>query len=333
MFPSVPSGLVGLAMMVLALGMTCFADDRGEANRKQNDEIARWVRELGNARFEVREKASKRLAEIGEPALPALREAAKSEDPEVRARAQRLIEQIMNIGRDAVRRYLDRIPGTERAQIEPVDDPALARSFPSRRFHAVRFRMFPVARPIPAALQPSNLFVTDARGNPERLEDTQALETFGRQTLPPVDTDAKARDAVASWLRLVEEFHQDGFYKFQVPEGSIQLIASDGSRTASGKALVTQGGSGAIDVTLQFDAAGALVHSNVTAKIKRGVRPICQATKLLDPDPIVRKMAEQDLLVMGRAAKSYLDEQRPQAGPNLRAAIDRIWEQIVAEDP
>jgi hypothetical protein len=43
-------------------------------------------------------------------------------------------------------------------------------------------------------------------------------------------------------------------------------------------------------------------------------------------------MAEQDLLCMGRAAKSYLDEQRAKAGPELQKAIDRIWQRIVDDD-
>jgi hypothetical protein len=59
---------------------------------------------------------------------------------------------------------------------------------------------------------------------------------------------------------------------------------------------------------------------------------ICQATKLLDPDPIVRRMAEQDLLVIGKPATEYLDEQRARATPALREAIDRIWPRILIED-
>jgi hypothetical protein len=65
------------------------------------------------------------------------------------------------------------------------------------------------------------------------------------------------------------------------------------------------------------------------SKLKPGPRPICQATKLLDADAVVRKMAEQDLLFMGLAARDYLMEQRAAAGPELRQAIDRLWEQIV----
>jgi hypothetical protein len=68
-----------------------------------------------------------------------------------------------------------------------------------------------------------------------------------------------------------------------------------------------------------------------TNTVKAGVRPICQATKLLDPDPLVRRMAEKDILVMGRAAKEYLDEQRAKAPAELRQTIDRIRKRIADE--
>ena len=50
------------------------------------------------------------------------------------------------------------------------------------------------------------------------------------------------------------------------------------------------------------------------------------------PTRSVRRMAEQDLRIMGRAARYYLDEQRAQAAPELRRAIDRVWRSMVAED-
>jgi hypothetical protein len=52
---------------------------------------------------------------------------------------------------------------------------------------------------------------------------------------------------------------------------------------------------------------------------------------LLDPDPLVGRMAEQDILVMGKSAKAYLDEQRAKAKSELKAAIDHIWKRIVDE--
>jgi hypothetical protein len=56
------------------------------------------------------------------------------------------------------------------------------------------------------------------------------------------------------------------------------------------------------------------------------------STKLLDPDPVVRGMAEEAILVVGKGAKAYLDEQRARARPELQEAIDRIWRRILSED-
>jgi hypothetical protein len=44
-------------------------------------------------------------------------------------------------------------------------------------------------------------------------------------------------------------------------------------------------------------------------------------------------MAEQDLIIMGPAAKDYLFEQRQNAKPELQRAIDRIWKRIVTAGP
>jgi hypothetical protein len=52
----------------------------------------------------------------------------------------------------------------------------------------------------------------------------------------------------------------------------------------------------------------------------------------LDADPVVRRMAEQDILVMGKSAKDYLDEQRTKAKPDLKAAIDSIWRRVLDDD-
>ena len=79
-------------------------------------------------------------------------------------------------------------------------------------------------------------------------------------------------------------------------------------------------------------ADGKLLQVSQTAKIKEGPRPICQATKLLDADPLVRRICERDLLFMGRPALDYLREQRDLAGPELRRAIDRVIARILRED-
>jgi HEAT repeat protein len=66
-----------------------------ESNKeKLEKQIAGLIIQLGDAKFEVREKAQKALIEIGKPALPRLREVAKGPDVEVAYRAGRIIREI-----------------------------------------------------------------------------------------------------------------------------------------------------------------------------------------------------------------------------------------------
>jgi hypothetical protein len=57
------------------------------------EELQELVRQLGDGDFTIREKATARLQEIGTAALPLLEKASASDDPEVRQRAWRLIDQ------------------------------------------------------------------------------------------------------------------------------------------------------------------------------------------------------------------------------------------------
>ena len=55
------------------------------------DDIAGLIARLGDPDFHVRSDASNRLREIGAPALPALKQAAESDNPEVRSRARQIV--------------------------------------------------------------------------------------------------------------------------------------------------------------------------------------------------------------------------------------------------
>ena len=224
--------------------------------------------------------------------------------------------------------------GAERGQTLPVSDAAVARAFPAHAFHVLRFRQYPMAEMPPAPLAANNLFVVKPDGAVEHLRDATALERFFRETLAPVTAEREARDAATAWLRLTQEFHQDGFFEFSVPWNAIRVASTEtGGLQATGRAAVTPrgGNTGAIVATLNFDHAGKLVNVSETATVHKGVRPICQATNLLDPDPVVRQMAEQSIVVMGSAAREYLTEQRAKASPELQQAIDRAWERILSE--
>jgi hypothetical protein len=211
--------------------------------------------------------------------------------------------------------------------VTPITDEGLAKAFPDAHFFAVVFRQYPVARIAPEPLKSQNVFVVPKDGKMVHLTDTKGLEKFFKENLKAVKDADEAKQAAGAWLTLTQTFQQDGFFKFAVPKDDLKGT----KEKAGGKVVVTQGGKGELAVTLAFDDKGKLAKVAEENGIKPGVRPICQATKLLDADTLVRRMAEQDLLVMGRACKDYLDEQRAKASPELRKAIDRVWQRIVDE--
>src|SRR5262249_38068755 len=164
------------------------------------------------------------------------------------------------------------------------------------------------------------------------LSDTKTLEKFFRSASHGSREADQAKAAVRAWLRLSSQLKQDGFYRFSLMDDSTKVEKEKGGLIAAGKMVVMQGGNGSIEAKLTFDADGKLVKVVEESKIRPGPRPICQATKLLDKDSLVRRMAEQDLLIMGRAARPYLDESRAKASPELRQALDRLWQRITQQD-
>jgi hypothetical protein len=84
------------------------------------------VRELGSDRFATREGAEQRLIRAGSAALPALREAARSEDPEVARRAGALVERLTRppgpgpVFREAAALLMVRRPKIIAARVAPT---------------------------------------------------------------------------------------------------------------------------------------------------------------------------------------------------------------------
>ncbi len=85
--------IVGVLFSILSIGLN---PDQSSSPPKPApaQEIKTLVRQLGDDDFKVREKASQRLLELGRLAVPALQEASKSSDAEVRQRASRILEAI-----------------------------------------------------------------------------------------------------------------------------------------------------------------------------------------------------------------------------------------------
>jgi hypothetical protein len=70
------------------------ATQQASAAEPLSPEIATLIRQLGDDDFHVRQKASAKLEAMGKTAIPALREARKSSDPEVHTRAEALLASI-----------------------------------------------------------------------------------------------------------------------------------------------------------------------------------------------------------------------------------------------
>jgi hypothetical protein len=215
----------------------------------------------------------------------------------------------------------------------PVKDPAVTNVIGDELI-AVRFMHWPLSFPAPKPLKGNALFTQSSGGTLIALTDTYALESFFRQKLAPVKGESAAKDALRAWLKLSEEFFQDGYYSFALAENSFKVFFASNGLSVVGEDPVKpgHGDRGALTGNLVFDSSGKLLHGRTKSTLRAGVRPICQAKKLLDRDTTVRRMAERDLLVLGTDAKPYLDYIRPELSPALRRAADKLWARIVEEN-
>lgn len=90
-------GLAGAPVLPQLISDVASADEPKPAARPADVEAPTTedlIRRLGDSSYTTREQASRELAGRGSAVLPALRAALGSDDPEVRRRAERLIEQI-----------------------------------------------------------------------------------------------------------------------------------------------------------------------------------------------------------------------------------------------
>lgn len=85
--------LTSLLALVALMAITVFAAKaQPPAAKADQAAISRWIRDLADGDFEAREKASNALWKAGNAAEKALQEAAKSDDLEVRKRAQDILQ-------------------------------------------------------------------------------------------------------------------------------------------------------------------------------------------------------------------------------------------------
>ena len=332
-------------LLVLLLGLAPLYAHAQEAvppaiGAGRSDAVARILSTVRAGDTASAETAEARLVSEGPSMVPAIREAlasARGTDRNVLDGA--LVRLTWKIDpRELIVKWVAEATHRDLALVRqpnsplPIGDEAVMRLFPNHRFYTIHFRMYPLARLTPEPLKEQNLFVVSKSGKVSHLTGAEGLKTvFATALTTPIRQPAALADAAYVWLRLTQEFSWDGFFQFTIPKESIATARAGSGWEASGKARVTPKGGdrGKIEATLAFDAAGRLTRVDETRNVQAGARPICQATKLLDPDPIVRGMAEQSLLVMGISARQYLAERRAAASPALRKAIDSIWQRIL----
>lgn len=91
---------------LLAVGLLLPATRPAPADQGKDapDEIAELIRKLGDNDYEVREAAERRLIELGDAAIPALREARNHSDAEIAHRAQRAYKALVDLSPAAIAR-------------------------------------------------------------------------------------------------------------------------------------------------------------------------------------------------------------------------------------
>lgn len=208
-----------------------------------------------------------------------------------------------------------------------LNDEAVTRVLPGHAVYTVLFRQFPVGRMPPEGLKVSNLFAVDGKARVTVITTAKDLEKFLAGHLPAATSESARKDAARAVARLGQELHNDGFFKFTLEDGSVKAEA----KSATARAAASSGGKGTYTVSLTFDAGGKVTKLEEKADLMPGPRPICQALKLLDPDPVVRGMAEQSIQYMGRAASGYLAEQYGKATGELKRAIGHAWRRVLSE--
>jgi hypothetical protein len=172
----------------------------------------------------------------------------------------------------AVKAELARLEGSH-ALVTHIKNGPLQRSLPGYAFFAVRYRQYAAGEMPPPSLSPSNVFAV-CEDKVEALTDMKELERYFKAHLSPRTTDERLKDSARAWVRVAQELHQDGYFKFALEDGATKVLERPGgSRIAVGKGVVKEGGGGVISARLVFNKAGMLTMVSEDSKIRKGDRP------------------------------------------------------------
>jgi hypothetical protein len=160
-------------------------------------------------------------------------------------------------------------------RVNPVQDDTVNKMVADFQFVAVVFSPYPVARPTPKGFNQANVYAVSKDGTLKLLTTSDELQKFFASNAAPAKDEKSAKEALSAWLRLTQEFSQDGFFEFAIDADSLKVEKVKDGFKATGKNAVVQknGNSGEIEATLTFDSDGKLTKADETRNVKAGARP------------------------------------------------------------
>jgi len=232
-----------------------------------------------------------------------------------------------------------------------LSTPELRQVFPAFQFYTLHFRQHPIANLIPLGhplLKAHwNLVVVNADKQVSVITDDTGLKHFFLKEvkLPAAGGDrdlAEVKPVLLAWVELAEAIIQDDFLHdvMEMKRAEVQRSKFDSEVSGSDHeqfftcrvpAQERDPLGGHYEVFMNISRHGRIssIESRSTLR-NEGPRPVCQALRLLDADPAVRRWAEHQILQMGRWGLPYLEDTlryRVTEGP-LRVAIERVYRRL-----
>jgi hypothetical protein len=161
------------------------------------------------------------------------------------------------------------------ARVVPVQSDAVNKVLPDYQFIAVVFSPYPLARPVPKGFKEGNIYAASKDGTLKLLTTPDELQKFFAADAAAAKDEKSAKEALHAWLRLTEEFSQDGFFQFSVDADSLKIEKEKEGLKATGvnKVVPKGGDKGEIKATLTFDSDGKLTKVDETRSAEAGQRP------------------------------------------------------------
>ena len=174
----------------------------------------------------------------------------------------------------AVEEELKKTGADKHAQIATIEDETVKSIFPDQSWVTVVFPQYPYPRTPPPSFAVANLYGVAEDGTLTLFTQSGGLQDWALVALAEVDMSEKCGDVVHAWMRLTQEFSADGFFQFNVDDGTTRCSART-PFTAMGRSVAVQQNedTGRIDASFTIDATGKLASIREDRQMYPGIRP------------------------------------------------------------